>query len=117
MRLMTTYRPGDLILLAFPVSDQTESKQRPALVVFDGGDADVIVARVTTQLYHTPFDVAVSDWQSAGLLAPSVIRLHKLATLEKTLIRRILGQLQRHDQQRTFGILHARFEKAGTREW
>jgi len=47
----------------------------------DTGDADVLLARVTTQSQNTPFDVTISDWKQAGLLAPSTVRLRKLPTL------------------------------------
>ncbi len=97
---MTNYQPGDLVLVAFPYSGSAQSKRRPALVVLDAGDADVVVARVTTQPHRTPNDVAIGDWQGAGLLAPSVVRTHKLATIEKALIRRQLGSLQSPDRQR-----------------
>lgn len=97
---MTNYLPADLVLIAFPYVGSAQAKTRPALVILDVGDADVVVARVTTQLYQTPNDVAISDWRRAGLLAPSVVRTHKLATLEKVLIRRQLGRLQPVDRQR-----------------
>jgi mRNA interferase MazF len=80
---MTTYRPGDVVLLAFPFTDGIRQKQRPALVLLDTGDPDIVVARITSQPYTTAFDVALSDQAEAGLLLPSVVRLHKLATLEK----------------------------------
>jgi hypothetical protein len=67
---MTTYQPGDIVLVAFPFTGGASSKDRPALVLLDGGDADILAARVTTQPYQTPFDVRLSDWQQAGLLAP-----------------------------------------------
>ena len=103
---MTTYRPGDLVLVAFPFADGSQVKQRPALVVFDAGDADIVVSRVTTQLYQTVYDVLVTDWSGAGLLAPSVIRLHKVATIEKALVRRALGHLQQADHERARTVLH-----------
>lgn len=103
---MTIYQPGDMLLVAFPFAGGTGAKQRPAVVVLDSGDADVVVARVTTQIYQTPNDVLISDWQSAGLLAPSVIRVHKLATIEKALVRRSLGRLQPTDLQRVAEALH-----------
>ncbi len=102
---MTNFRPGDLVLVQFPYAGSTQTKQRPALVVLDTGDADVVVARVTTQPYQTPNDVAIADWQGAGLLAPSVVRAHKLATLEKALVRRRLGILQSVDRQRISAII------------
>lgn len=102
---MTSYQPGDVVLVAFPHTGKTRTKNRPALVILDTGNADVVVARITTQLYQTPHDVLITDWQGAGLLAPSAVRLHKLATLEKAIIRRQLGQLQPSDRQRVASVL------------
>jgi mRNA interferase MazF len=73
-------------------------KQRPALVIADTGDADVLLARITTQLHSDAFDVKVNDWKISGLLAPSVVRLHKLATIEKRLISRQMGTLTPSDR-------------------
>ncbi|MBM4044045.1 MAG: type II toxin-antitoxin system PemK/MazF family toxin [Planctomycetes bacterium] len=94
---MKTFRPGDIVLLSFPYADATGAKRRPSLIVLDTGDEDVVVARVTTQPAKTEFDVAVVEWQQAGLLAASVVRLHKLATLQKRLVERRLGALTAND--------------------
>jgi mRNA interferase MazF len=67
------------------------------------------VARVTTQLYQTAKDVAIADWQGAGLLAPSVVRTHKLATLEKALIRRRIGTLRTADRRRVASVIRQTF--------
>jgi mRNA interferase MazF len=74
-------------------------KRRPALVLLDTGDSDVLVARITGQLTQTQFDVELQEWQQAGLRLPSVVRLHKLATLEKRLVERSLGRLRETDLQ------------------
>ena len=84
-------------MLAFRFTNASGSKRRPALVLLDMGDADVILARVTSQDPRTAFDVQVVGWQSAGLLLPSVVQVHKLATLEKGLIERRLGRLTADD--------------------
>jgi len=97
---MTNYEAGDFVLVTFPYTGGTQSRNRPALVILDTGKADVVVARVTTQIYQTNHDVSITGWQESGLLAPSVVRLHKLATLEEVLVRRRLGHLQAADQQR-----------------
>ena len=106
---MTTYQPGDLVLVAFPYAGGSQAKQRPALIVLGTGDLDVVVARVTTQPYRTPYDVAVSDWRGAGRAAPSIVRLHKLATLERALIRRRLGHLRPVNRQRIASMLGQMF--------
>lgn len=39
------------------------------------------------------------EWQQAGLMRPSIVRLHKVNTLEKGLVDRQLGILQSNDWQ------------------
>lgn len=75
------------------------SKRRPALVLLDSGDDDLLLARITTQYSNSPFDYELKDWIKAGLRAPSFVRLHKLATLEKKLIEKEFGHLTAADRQ------------------
>jgi mRNA interferase MazF len=90
---MTTYKPGEVVLVKFPFTSGAGSKPRPAIVVLDSGDNDLVVARITTQSSQTLYDISVTEWRGAGLLAPSNVRLHKMATLEKSDIHRTLGRL------------------------
>lgn len=106
---MTTYQPGDLVLVAFPFSTGAQTKNRSALVLLDTGDEDIVAARVTTQLQHTPYDILLTDWQKTGLLGRSVVRLHKLATLAKARVNRRLGDLQPSDRQKVAAILPGLF--------
>jgi mRNA interferase MazF len=78
-------------------------------VLLDAGDADLLVARVTTQPYGTRYDVPLLDWRAAGLLAPSVLRLHKLATLERSLFGQTLGHVSAADHDRIASVLHATY--------
>ena len=94
---MQNYRFGEVVLLAFPFSGRQEVKRRPALVLLDTGNADILVARITSRGVDTDYDVRVAEWEQAGLLLPSVIRLHKLATLQKSLVERQLGTLIQED--------------------
>ena len=57
------------------------------MVIVDTGDADILVARVTTQSGQSDHDVPIEDWRGAGLLAPSIVRLHKLATRGEEALR------------------------------
>ena len=94
---MKRYRPGEIVLLLFPFTGMRGAKCRPALVLLDTGDPDIVVARVTSQVRQSPYDVTITDWQGAGLRLPSIVRLHKLATLEKALVDRSLGTLTAAD--------------------
>lgn len=102
---MTSYQAGELVLIDFPFTAGSQTKSRPALVLLDAGDADVLVARITTQAGNTPYDVPLGDWQQAGLLAASFVRLHKLATLAKARIQRRLGMLTVADRQQVKVVL------------
>ena len=101
----TSFQPGDLVLVDFPLTANGPGKPRPALVMLDTGDADVLLARVTSQNQYTAFDVVISEWQLAGLLAPSTVRLHKLATLAKARVRRHLGSLSAIDRQQVASVV------------
>lgn len=91
------YHFGEIVLLAFPYTDHTALKKRPAMVLLDTEDGDILVARVTTQSYPSPYEVALSDWEAAGLLAPSFVKVNKLATLKAALIEKKLGNLSEPD--------------------
>jgi len=74
-------------------------------VLLDTGDADIIVARVTSQSPQADYDLELEEWQNAGLALPSIVRLHKIATLEKRLVERQLGRLANTDWERVRAIV------------
>jgi mRNA interferase MazF len=94
---------GDIVLVPFPFTDQSASKQRPAVVISNARrnvvQPDVIIMAVTSQLAGSArsADVLVIEWQAAGLLKPSAIK-PVIATLERALIIRKLGSLQPDDR-------------------
>ena len=106
---MTTYKAGDVLLVSFPFVSGSRRTLRPALVLLDTGDADVLLAKITTQAHPSQHDMALADWQGAGLIAPSFLRLHKMATLEKRLVDRVLGHLQPQDRNQVAQSLGAMF--------
>jgi mRNA interferase MazF len=63
----------------------------------DTGDEDMIVAKITSQITRTNFDVEIQEWQQPGLKRPSVVRLHKVNTLQKSLVEKRLGILTPDD--------------------
>jgi mRNA interferase MazF len=90
---MTSYNFGDIVLIGFPHTDLQGVSKRPAIVLYDSGDQDVLLVRITTQEYTTETDYRILDWQKSGLLAESYIRVGKQATIEKRFIIRKLGTL------------------------
>jgi len=88
---------GDVFIARFPFTSGTLSKPRPVLVLFDL-QADVLICRVTSVPRVGPLDVTLHDWQQAGLALPSVARLDRLVTAEKSVLGRRLGRLSDGDQ-------------------
>ena len=102
---MTTYNFGDIVLIGFPHTSQSEMAKRPALVIYDSADNDLLLARITSQRYTSQSDYRIIDWQDAGLILESYIRLGKLATIEKKYVLRLLGRLQKQEQDKVLSIL------------
>lgn len=90
---MTSYEFGDIVLVAFPQSGTSQRKRRPALVVLDIGDADVVLAPITSRERSGRGDYKLRDWSAGGLLRESWVRLAKIACLEKRDITRRVGRL------------------------
>jgi len=95
-------KKGDIVLIPFPFTDLTGNKNRPALVLINS-DEDVSVCFITTQTKRkTEYDLSVQPSDLNGLKKPSLIRLNKLATIDKNLVIGRLGELDLQD----IGILN-----------
>jgi mRNA interferase MazF len=97
---MTTHarlHQGDIVLVNFPFTDLSESKLRPALIVGRVNGDDLILAFITSRgasaLSAAECLIAPPDpeFRNTGLKVPSVVRLDKLMTLHRRLVRRRLG--------------------------
>jgi len=89
---------GEIFICRFPFTSGAFSKPRPVLVLFDL-QQDVLICRITSATRSEPLDVPISDWEQAGLAKPSVARLDRLVTAEKTILGRKLGKLSSRDEQ------------------
>ena len=84
---------GDIVLIPFPFSDLSGAKNRPAVILIET-DEDITVAFITTQIkWNTEFDVLLHPSDLNGLKKVSLIRLNKLATIDKNLVIGRLGSL------------------------
>jgi len=95
---MTRYEFGDVVLVHFPQSGSTSRKQRPGIVVLDVGDADLVIAPVTSKARTQAGDMSVSSLPETGLIRPSWVRLAKVAALLKTDLVRAIGRLTPPDR-------------------
>lgn len=90
---------ADIILIPFPFSDLSDTKIRPCLVLLES-EYDVTVSFITTQRgWHDNNSVAIKPLSTNGLKKDSLIRLNKLATIDKELIMGEIGMLDEADKK------------------
>lgn len=91
-------RKGTIVLIPFPFTDLSSHKVRPAVVLSQGpkGD-DVVLAFISSQEQKKkePTDVLIArtskGFTETGLKADSVVRVSKIATLDKKIMLGTLG--------------------------
>jgi mRNA interferase MazF len=110
---MTIYNQGDVLLVPYPFTDQSGTKQRPAIVLsgaaYNQVHPDVILAPITSQITQSKDEIILSNWQTAGLLKPSSVK-PLLSSLETDLVRRKLGELSASDLNQVRALFKRIFE-------
>ena len=111
--MTSSFSFGDVVVVKFAFTDQSDAKQRPAIVVsssaYNRSRLDVTVVSLTSQASGERFgEVAIEQWQAAGLLKPTVIKPVYL-TVEKTLVLGKIGKLQIEDRRRLAEVLPSCF--------
>lgn len=106
---MTVYSFGDIILIGFPHTDLQGISKRPAVVLYDSGDQDILIARITSQEYTSDTDHRIINWKESGLIAESYIRLSKQATIEKHYVLKQFGAIDASEKERLKAILKRMF--------
>lgn len=97
---------GDIVLIPFPFTDLAGAKVRPAVVLHVSRGEDCIVAFITTRTGKVgTYEYALEPSKANGLKLASIIRLDKLATLQKKAILGALGAMRIADMQKIDSIL------------
>ncbi len=90
-----------IVLVPFPFDDLTSIKVRPALcLTSETTEHDhIIIAFISNRIPDNPEDSDLiifkesKHWIGTGLAVDSVIRLHRLMTIPKNLVKRKLGRI------------------------
>jgi mRNA interferase MazF len=97
--------PFDVVLLPFPFTDLRTTRQRPCVILSafqpKGLAEHYVVAMVTSQLSGLAFpgDTVLAKWSEAGLPKPSLVRMAKVVTVDRSLIRKKVGTLEEADRK------------------
>lgn len=98
---MTIYKQGEILLVPFPFTDLSSTKQRPALVIsadwFNASHQDAICVAITSHDPHLvsrdELSLPSTDLPVAGLPRPSKIKAGKVFTIHESLVVRKMGAL------------------------
>lgn len=84
---------GDVVLIPFPFTNLAGAKLRPAVILVDGL-LDLTVCFITSQLqWQEPTDILLAPDVQNGLKTTSLIRTSKIATIDRSLAKGLLGRL------------------------
>jgi len=108
------YERGDVILIPFPFSDLSSSKQRPALVIsseaFHLQSSDIVVCAITSQSPASlgAFEYLLSKDDLAGARLPklSKVKCGKIVTLDSRIVRKKLGHITPETLSAILDIIH-----------
>ena len=94
---MEEFVKGDIIVIEFPFSDLKNSKRRPALIIKNPKGDDLIVSQITGESYEKEVEIALKkeDFQQGSLNRNSFVRIDKIASIEKSLIKYRAGSLKK----------------------
>lgn len=90
---------GKIVLIPFPFDDLSTAKLRPAICLTNAISSynHIILAFITSQIVDHPLesDIIINEsaeyFKKTGLKVSSTIRLHRVITLNMSIIRRELG--------------------------
>lgn len=90
-----------IVLVPFPFDDLSTAKVRPAVCITNEIEpyGHIVVAFITSRVSNEPsatdLNIESTDphFESTGLKVSSAIRLHRLMTISRSVIKRELGKL------------------------
>ena len=95
------HEKGKIILVPFPFTDLSASKVRPAVIVSDFLRGEDVIVAFISSLRKKPqkTDIVLknsdSNFYKTGLKADSIIKVGKLATLDRKIVLGEIGEVGR----------------------
>ena len=84
---------GQVVLAVFPFSNLSSNKLRPCFVIGIAEFDDIVLCQITSKSYSSKRAIALlqADFSHGSIVTDSFIRPDKIATLDRAMIKRVLG--------------------------
>ena len=107
-----------IVLVPFPFDDLSSQKVRPAICLTDEirPFSHIVLAFITSRIFADTSDTDFvihangANFAQTGLKVSSTIRLHRLMTVSKAIIRRELGELSENEHEEIKNRLRKLFQ-------
>lgn len=93
-------RRGDIVLVAFPFTDLSGDKRRPALIIASSSDHCVTLFITSRIQGEKKWTVPISATRGSGLSVSSIIRCDKIASFDVRIIQGAIGKASRDTMRR-----------------
>ena len=107
--MKNAYKKGEIVLVKFPFTDMSDFKVRPALIMRNQDDEDVIILPISTTIKLKKHDLVIKNPHYSGkpLPVPSAIRIGKICTIQTNLIIKKISKLKvEFFRQVQFSLFH-----------
>ena len=94
------FEQGDIVLVPFPFTDLSTTKQRPALVISKGSyntkTQDIVTCGITSNLQNSDYAVLIdnADLAEGHIPMKSRVKVGKIFTLKQSLIIKKIAKLK-----------------------
>jgi len=95
MKPCSKYKKGDIILIRFPLTNASELKVRPALVIRNQSDQDLTLLPISTKINLHQNDLVIEEknYKQTPLPIESVVRVSKITTVHSELAIKKVSEL------------------------
>lgn len=105
----TIFEQGEIVIVPFPFSDLSSIKQRPVLVLlknsYNNNSDDIITCGITSNLKDTLCSILIdnNNLEIGNLPKQSRIKVDKLFTIEKNIVKKRIGKLNNSTMEKVRG--------------
>src|SRR3989344_7812639 len=93
---MERFVVGDIVVVPFPFTDLSSTRKRPALVLPNLEDDDIVICEITSVMRKDAYVVPLEnkDLESGKLRTDSIIRPNRILTIAKNKINYKFGKIK-----------------------